>query len=130
MATGKEDAMSDEQQLLPAPSKEVRQWAMFCHLSALLGIWIPFGTLLGPLVLWQMKREMDPFIDAQGKEALNFQITVAIASAICLLLMLVIIGFFLFGLVAIGALVLTIIGGVKANDGVPYRYPFTWRLIK
>jgi uncharacterized Tic20 family protein len=130
MATGKEDPMSDEQQLLPAPSKEVRQWAMFCHLSALLGIWIPFGTLLGPLVLWQMKREMDPFIDAQGKEALNFQITVAIASAICLLLMLVIIGFFLFGLVAIGALVLTIIGGVKANDGVPYRYPFTWRLIK
>ena len=99
--------MGDEQQLLPAPSKEVRQWAMFCHLSALLGIWIPFGTLLGPLVLWQMKREMDPFIDAQGKEALNFQITVAIASAICLLLMLVIIGFFLFGLVAIGALVLT-----------------------
>jgi hypothetical protein len=47
-----------------------------------------------------------------------------------LLLMLVIIGFFLFGLVAIGALVLTIIGGVKANEGVPYRYPFTWRLIK
>ena len=50
--------MSDEQQLLPIPSKEARQWAMFCHLSALLGIWIPFGTLIGPLILWQMKREM------------------------------------------------------------------------
>lgn len=122
--------MSDEQVLLPQPSREARQWAMFCHLSALLGIWIPFGTLIGPLVLWQLKRESDPFIDAQGKEALNFQITVAIASAISLLLMIVVIGFFLFGLVAIGALVLTIIGGVKANEGVPYRYPFTWRLIK
>jgi uncharacterized Tic20 family protein len=44
--------------------------------------------------------------------------------------MLVIIGFFLFGLIAIGALVLTIIAGVKANEGQPYRYPFTWRLIK
>lgn len=122
--------MSDEQTLLPKPSKEARQWAMFCHLSALLGIWIPFGTLIGPLVLWQLKRETDPFIDAQGKEALNFQITVAIASAISLLLMIVVIGFFLFGLVAIGALVLTIIGGVKANEGQPYRYPFTWRLVK
>ncbi|MCJ8204444.1 DUF4870 domain-containing protein [Pseudomonas sp. SMV71] len=122
--------MSDEQILLPQPSKEARQWAMFCHLSALLGIWIPFGTLIGPLVLWQLKRESDPFIDAQGKEALNFQITVAIASAISLLLMVVVIGFFLFGLIAIGALVLTIIGGVKANEGQAYRYPFTWRLVK
>ncbi|MBT2338099.1 MULTISPECIES: DUF4870 domain-containing protein [Pseudomonas] len=122
--------MSDEPVLLPQPSKEARQWAMFCHLSALLGIWIPFGTLIGPLVLWQLKRDSDPFVDAQGKEALNFQITVAIASAISLLLMVVVIGFFLFGLVAIGALVLTIIGGVKANEGQPYRYPFTWRLVK
>ena len=122
--------MSDEQALLPKPSQEVRQWAMFCHLSALLGIWIPFGNLIGPLILWQMKRETDPFIDAQGKEALNFQITVAIAAAICLLLMVLIIGFFLLGLLAIGALVLTIIAGVKANEGFPYRYPFTWRLIK
>jgi len=122
--------MSDEQVLLPKPSQEARQWAMFCHLSALLGIVIPFGTLIGPLVLWQVKRESDPFIDAQGKEALNFQITVAIASMISFLLMLVVIGFFLFGLIAIGALVLTIIGGVKANEGQPYRYPFTWRLIK
>jgi uncharacterized Tic20 family protein len=44
--------------------------------------------------------------------------------------MVVIVGFFLFGLVAIGALVLTIIAGVKANEGFPYRYPFTWRFIK
>lgn len=122
--------MSDEQVLLPQPSREARQWAMFCHLSALLGIFIPFGSLIAPLVIWQVKRESDPFIDAQGKEALNFQITVAIASAISLLLMVVVIGFFLFGLVAIGALVLTIIAGVKANEGQPYRYPFTWRLIK
>lgn len=122
--------MSDEQLPLPAPSRQVRQWAMFCHLSALLGIWVPFGSLIGPLILWQMKRETDPFIDDQGKEALNFQISVAIASAICLLLMVVVIGFFLFGLVAIGALVLTIIAGVKANEGLAYRYPFTWRLIK
>ncbi|MET1069933.1 MAG: DUF4870 domain-containing protein [Pseudomonas prosekii] len=122
--------MSDGQELLSTPSQEARQWAMFCHLSALLGIWIPFGTLIGPLILWQMKRESDPFIDAQGKEALNFQITVAIAATISFFLILVVIGFFLLGLIAIAGLVLTIIGGVKANEGVPYRYPFTLRLIK
>ncbi|CAH0192553.1 DUF4870 domain-containing protein [Pseudomonas mediterranea] len=122
--------MSDEQVVLPQPDREARQWAMFCHLSALSGLVIPFGTLIGPLVLWQIKRESDPFIDAQGKEALNFQITVAIASLISFLLMIVVIGFFLFGLIAIGALVLTIIGGIKANEGQPYRYPFTWRVIK
>lgn len=122
--------MSDNQLPLPAPSYEARQWAMFCHLSAFLGFWFPFGNLIGPLILWQLKREKDPFIDAQGKEALNFQLTVAIASAICFLLMLVLVGFVLLGLLAIGALVLTIIGGVKAGEGVAYRYPFTWRLIK
>lgn len=122
--------MSDELQPVPTLSREVRQWAMFCHFSAFLGMWFPFGSLIGPLILWQVKREVDPFIDTQGKEALNFQITVAIASAICYLLMFVLIGFALLALVLIGALVLTIIAGIKANEGVAYRYPFTWRLIK
>jgi uncharacterized Tic20 family protein len=98
--------------------------AMLCHL---LGI---FTGFLGPLILWMVKKDEMPFVNDQGKEALNFQLTIAIASAICFLLMVVIIGFFLFGLIAIGALVLTIIAGVKANEGVSYRYPFTWRLIK
>ena len=83
-----------------------------------------------PLILWQLKRESDPFIDDQGKEALNFQITVAIASAICYVLMFILVGFALLGLVLIGAVVLVVIAGVKANDGVVYRYPFTWRPLK
>jgi len=114
----------------PGPSREARQWAMFCHFSAFLGMWFPFGSLIGPLILWQMKRESDPFIDDQGKEAMNFQITVAIASAICYVLMFVLIGFALIGLLFIGAVVLVVIAGVKANDGGSYRYPFTWRPIK
>ena len=114
----------------PGPSREARQWAMFCHFTAFVGMWFPFGSLIGPLILWQMKRESDPFIDDQGKEAMNFQITVAIASAICYVLMFVLIGFALIGLLFIGAVVLVVIAGVKANDGVSYRYPFTWRPIK
>lgn len=123
--------MSDEvpvQQL--QPSQEARQWAMFCHFAAFLGFIFPFGNLLGPLIVWQIKRESDPFVDRQGKEALNFQITVSLAVVVSFLLMLVVIGFFLLGLVSIGALVLTIIAGIKANEGLDYRYPFTWRPIK
>lgn len=123
--------MSDEvpvQQVLP--SQEARQWAMFCHFAAFLGFIFPFGNLLGPLIVWQIKRESDPFVDRQGKEALNFQITVSLAVVVSCLLMLVVIGFFLLGLVSIGALVLTIIAGIKANEGLDYRYPFTWRPIK
>lgn len=122
--------MSDSQLPLPKPGSEIRQWAMFCHFAAFFGLIFPFGNLLGPLIIWQIKKEADPFIDAQGKEALNFQITVSIAAMICMLLMVVVIGFPLLILVGVGALVLTIIGGLKANDGLAYRYPFTWRVIK
>ena len=121
--------MSDEQFPLPTPSQEVRQWAMFCHLSALLGIWIPFGTLIGPLILWQMKREMDPFIDAQGKEALNFQITVTLASFLCGLLAFIGIGLFLLFVLLVADAVLVIMAAVKTSRGEAFSYPFTWRLV-
>lgn len=113
-----------------ARNAEERQWGMFAHLSALAGLIIPFGTLLGPLIVWQLKKNEMPFVDDQGKEALNFQITVAIALIACMALMVVLIGFLLLPVVGIGALVFTIIGGIKANEGRPYRYPFTLRLIK
>ncbi len=120
----------EEQDLVPLPSQEARQWAMFCHFAAFLGLVFPFGNLLGPLIVWQLKKDLDPFVDEQGKEALNFQISVALAALVCFVLMLVVIGFLLLSLLGIGALVLTIIAGIKANEGRAYRYPFTWRLIK
>jgi uncharacterized Tic20 family protein len=103
---------------------------MLCHFAAFLGLVIPFGNLLGPLIVWQIKKDLDPFVDAQGKEALNFQISVALAALLCFLLMVVVIGFPLLLLVSIAALVLTIIAGIKANEGQAYRYPFAWRLVK
>ncbi|MBF8721837.1 MULTISPECIES: DUF4870 domain-containing protein [Pseudomonas] len=112
------------------PNAEIRQWAMFCHLSALLGLVVPLGHLLGPLVMWIWKRELDPFIDAQGKEALNFQISVTIAGFICFLLMFVLVGIVLFAILTVAVLVLAILAGVKANEGKPYRYPLIWRPIK
>lgn len=118
----------------PPPSgesnQEARQWAMFAHLSALIGFLIPLGSVIGPLVIWQIKKNEFPFVDDQGKEALNFQITVLIAVLACLVLSVVIIGFLLLPVVGIAALVFTIIGGIKANNGESYRYPLTLRLVK
>ena len=122
--------MNDNQELVPMPSYEARQGAMLCHLAAFLGFVFPFGSVVGPLILWQMKKEKDAFIDDQGKEALNFQITVAIAWLVCMVLGFVVIGFLLMLVLVVAALVLTIIGGVKANNGTAYRYPWTWRLVK
>lgn len=128
--------MSDNQSSpIPAPpsgdvSAEERQWGMFAHLSALSALIIPLGNVLGPLIIWMMKKQEMPFVEDQGKEALNFQITVFIAIIICIPLMFILIGFLLFAIVGIGSLVLTIMAAMKANAGERYRYPFAFRLIK
>jgi hypothetical protein len=108
---------------------EERQYAMFCHFSAFLGLLLPFGSIIGPLVLWQIKKDESSFIDYHGKEALNFNITMAIVTLMCVLLMLVFIGFVLIFIAMMVWLVLIIIAGVKANDGLYYRYPFCIRII-
>ncbi len=122
--------MTEDLEPVTTPDKDARQWAMFCHFAAFLGMIFPFGNLLGPLIVWQLKRETAAFVDDQGKEALNFQITVALAMLVCFLLMFVFIGIILIWVVGIAALVLTIIAGIKANEGKAYRYPFCWRPVK
>lgn len=119
-----------EPDVQPELSQEVRQWAMFCHFAAFFGLIFPFGNLLGPLIVWQIKKDMHPFIDDQGKEALNFQISVALAAFLCFLLMVVVIGFPLLALLSVAAVVLAVIAGIKANEGQRYRYPFSWRLLR
>ncbi|MCJ8168206.1 DUF4870 domain-containing protein [Atopomonas sediminilitoris] len=112
-------------------NQEVRQWAMLCHFSAFLWLLAPMiGNVIGPLIVWQIKKDLDPLVDDQGKEALNFQISVSLALIICGMLTVVVIGFPLLAVVSIGALVLTIIAGIKANEGQAYRYPFCFRFIK
>jgi uncharacterized Tic20 family protein len=123
-------------------SAEERQWAMFAHLSALLGGFITagwagsIGCFIGPLVIWLMKKETMPFVDDQAKEALNFNITVAIIFFVLFLMTLLTLGIGalltvpLMILVGIAWLVLTIIAAIKANQGERYRYPLTLRLIK
>lgn len=111
-------------------SAEEKQWGMFAHLAALAGIVIPLGNLLGPLIVWLVKKDTMPFVADQGKEALNFNITVFIAAFASGILTLVLIGFLLLIVVGIAWLVLTILAALAANKGETYRYPFTLRLVK
>jgi uncharacterized Tic20 family protein len=115
----------------PQVSKEEQNWAMICHLSALAGFLVPFGNIFGPLLVWLLKRAEFPMVEIHGKEALNFQITVAIAFAICVPLLFVLIGIPLMFIVGIGALIMTIMAAVKVSNGdFGYRYPLSIRLLK
>ena len=123
-------------------SADERQWAMFAHLAALAGGIVTagwaasLGCILGPLVIWMMKKETMPFVDDQGKEALNFNITVGIVflALWVLTFMTLGIGILLTGplmlIVGLAWLVVTIMAAIKAHEGVAYRYPFALRLVK
>ena len=120
-----------------APSAEERQWALFGHLSTLTGLFTGgVGNIVGPLVIWLVKKDTMPFASDQAKEALNFNITLLIIGLVLMLLTI-----FTFGigalitvplgiLLGIAWLVLTIIAAMKSNEGVAYRYPFALRLVK
>lgn len=105
--------------------------AMLCHLLSFVGfIGIPLGNILGPLVLWLIKKDEDALVDATGKEVLNFQISAFIYGIICGLLIFVFIGVILLPILIIAVVIYTIIGAMKANEGQLYRYPFSIRFIK
>ncbi|MFA5553394.1 MAG: DUF4870 domain-containing protein [Phycisphaerae bacterium] len=105
-------------------SKEAKTMAMLCHLLAI------FTSFIGPLIIWLIKKEEHPYVDEQGKEALNFQITVVLASIVSGLLIMACVGAFLLPAVQVINLVFCIIATVKTNNGEHYRYPISLRLIK
>jgi uncharacterized protein len=110
--------------------KDERTWGMLCHLAALSGYFSVIGWIVGPLVVWLVKKDQYPFVDDQGKESLNFQISVMIYAIVCVILMLVLIGFLLLPLLGVFHVVMVIIASVKANDGETFRYPLTMRFIR
>jgi len=125
------DAPIDETPVPEMPDADSRKWAMFCHLGGLAFLCgIPLANVLAPLIIWQMKKEQHPFIDAHGKESMNFQISMFIYGVVAGLLILVCVGVVLLPALMIADIVFVIIAGIKANDGQPYRYPLTIRLIK
>lgn len=104
--------------------KDARQMAMLCHLLAI------FTGFLGPLIVWLVKKDDHPFIDEQGKEALNFQFTVLIALVGGSVSMLLCIGFLILPAVWVLNIVFTILATAAANKGEHYRYPISIRFLR
>lgn len=121
-------AQSKPPQPAPARSDE-NMWAMFCHLSTFAGFIFPFGNIIGPLIIWTIKKDEYPLVMDQGKEAMNFQISMTIYYLVSIVLIFIVIGIPI--LIALGVfdIVVTIIAMVKAGEGVSYRYPLAIRFI-
>jgi uncharacterized Tic20 family protein len=114
----------------PISSADVRTWNVLCHASALLGLFLHFlGHLLGPLIVWLVKRGDSPEIDAHGKESLNFQLSMLVYDAIAAILCLVLIGIPILIALWIMNTVCVIIASIRASEGKFYRYPITIRFL-
>lgn len=108
-----------------------RQWAVFCHLTALLALFkIPLGHILGPLIIWLWKKDTFPLVNEQGKESLNFQISFTIYAVIVYLLCFVYIGFLLILPIIAFDVVCVIVASIKIANGDKFKYPLAIRLIK
>ena len=107
----------------PLTEAEDRQWASFAHLGGIL-------SFLPSLIIWLVFKDRGAFTNTEAKEALNFQITIAIGYVAASILSAIIIGIILFPVLGVISIIFSILGFLKAKDGIPYRYPFAIRLIK
>jgi uncharacterized protein len=121
--------------------QQIRTWSMLCHLAAFASLLIPFGNILGPLVVWQIKKNELPEINPHGKESVNFQLTILMATIIISIFLFGSLGYGVFiqspftmitsgiglalllALVKLVSLVLVIVAAVKANNGEQFNYP-------
>ncbi len=107
----------------PLSEAEDRQWASFAHLGGIL-------SFIPSLIIWLVFKDRGAFTNVEAKEALNFQITLVIGYIIGAILTFVIIGAFISLAVWVLGIIFSILGFLKAKDGIHYRYPFAIRLIK
>src|SRR6201996_5009413 len=99
-----------------SPTQDERTWAMIAHLSAFAVFLFPLGgNILAPLIIWLTRRDTSAFVEAEAKEALNFNISVALGWLVCGVLTFVLIGIPLGALLFLYWLVMAIIAGVKAS---------------
>ena len=131
---GNDSSSGTDQGQGEAPGKDACQWAMFCHLAGLAWMitWLLpiIGGVVGTLIIWQVKKDDDPFIDKSGRQAFNFQLSMLIYFAVSALLCFVIIGFLLVPIVVVLNVIFTIMAAIRAGDGKYYKYPLSIGFIK
>ncbi len=109
---------------------EARRLAVFCHLAGFAGFIIPFGGVIGPLAMWIANRESHPFVDQQGREALNFQLSLLVYMLLSFALVLILIGLLMIPLLFVFQICMMVIAAVRVSDGQDFRYPLTLRFIR
>ncbi|OGX37331.1 MAG: orotate phosphoribosyltransferase [Omnitrophica WOR_2 bacterium RIFCSPHIGHO2_02_FULL_52_10] len=123
--------MTEIKQAGNSNQKSERTWAIFCHLSALVAlIGVPFGNVLGPLVIWLIKKNDMPLVDEEGKSALNFQLSMTIYTLVVLVLCFVAVGLLFIVPIILANVILVIIASVKTSNGEKFQYPCTIQFIK
>jgi len=122
--------MNDQPRTGMELTSDERTWGLFAHLAGLGGHVVPFGSIIAPLVIWKMKEAESEFVADKAKESLNFQITMVIAFLCCIPLCFIIIGFILLPVIAVFDLVCIVLGMIRANEGVRYRYPISIRFVR
>jgi len=115
---------------MASPEAALKQWGLFLHLSLLAGFLVPFGGLVVPIVIWQMKKQEIPGLDEHGCNAMNFIISMFIYGAICIPLVFLFIGIPLLIILGILGVVFPIIAALKANEGVCWKYPMAITFLK
>lgn len=111
-----------------SPSGE-QKWLSLLHLSGLAGYLIPLGSIVGPLVMWLLRRDMSGRVDEEGKDALNFHLSMLLYYLVSIPLAFIFVGIFTAIAIAVVEIVFTIIATVKASKGEPYRYPLAIRFV-
>jgi hypothetical protein len=104
-------------------SETERNWAMLCHLSAFAGFFFPFGGIIGPLICWLSKKDESVWIYVNGRNSLNFQLSILLYIVLTIPLCFIIIGFPIIGMLVILKVICIIIASVKASKGEPFKYP-------
>jgi uncharacterized protein len=108
-----------------ALTESEKNWGLFCHLSSFSSFFIPFGGIIGPLICWSAKRNESAWVDYQGKESLNFQLSILIYSLLCIPLIFIVVGVLLLGVIFLLEFILVIIATVKTAQGERFKYPIT-----
>jgi uncharacterized Tic20 family protein len=125
------ELINDNNNSNPTNKADEHQWGMFVHLAALATFIFPaFGNVIGPLIIYLIKKDEYNFVNEQGKEVLNFQITWSIIFFISIILCFVFIGIFMLIGFGIAWIILVIMGSISASKGIPYHYPLTIKFIQ
>jgi uncharacterized Tic20 family protein len=116
--------------IAPDRDRQVRQWAMWLHLSALAGYLALGAGFIVPIVIWQLKKTDYPELDEHGKNVANWLISYLIYIVICVVLLSVFLGFILLPIMGVLGVVFPIVAGIKANSGEVWKYPLAISFLK